>query len=809
MYIDQTRMKSTIQKFPRQKIPFKSKNKKWRKEHLDWADSNGRLFNETIRKRMNHKKINIDLYNGKINKDDLKLSLNPGNLEEIYIPDNIQHYPIVAPRIDVLVGEEAERRFDWKVRIINPTAISMIEENKKKEIGQKIQELIQMNYSDEEVEKELERFSDYMNFEWQDMREKRGNILLKHFVRELNVSFKFTEGFRDVLLVGEEGYLCDIVHNNPVFEKLNPLKTYVIQHGTSNRYQDASIILIDDYWSPGMFVDKYYDQLTEKDAEYITSGGTSGGGVTDNMDGDRFKEDIDDREGINLARSLSQDMDLYIDAVGGNYPNLNTKGQYFDSHGNVRVLRIFWRSYKEIFKVTTMDPETGEPIIKYRNEDYIVRPELGETVEKLFVSQWWQGVKAGEKVYTDMRPRPIQYNKISDPGYNTPGIVGRIYNTNDQQAVCLMDRAKPFNYIFDGCFHRLMEMYSKFFGPILEIDKAKIPEGWDITKTMYFARKAGILVIDSFKEGKKGMSTGKLAGAVGNTSGKLYNGEIGDYVRENINMMEWCKAQMDEVIGVPKQRLGNVEKRETVGGVDTAIRQGNYVTAMLYKTHDEVKKEALTLLLETAKIAMRGNKLKLAHIGDDYSNQISEMDGDEISEEDYGLDVSNDSDNAALEQNLQQLAQSALQSQMLSFSTIMKVFTSPSLVEIQRLIEKDERQTQERQADAADKEQQNLAAQAERLAAIQDEKLAIDRYDIDERSRIAELKMIMDSDNAAAGAMETEDNTIDYDKLRLDRTKHDDQMEIKRKEIANKMSMHKDKMENDRKKISKMGTKAK
>lgn len=785
-------MKSEIDKFPRQKIPFKKKNKSWRKLHLDWADKRSRFFNETIRKRFSDKKVNIDLYNGKVNKDDMKLSLNPSNLDDFYIPESIQHYPIVAPRIDVLVGEEAERRFDWKVKIINPTAISSIEDNKKKQIAAKIEELISQNYSEEEMEKELSKFSDYINFEWQDIREKRANLLLKHFAKELDVKHKFSEGFRDALLVGEEAYLCDIKHNNPVFEKLNPLKTYVIQHGYSNRYEDASIIVLDDYWSPGKFVDTYYDQLTEKDIEYIYNNGNVSTGTRE-LDGDRFKEDIDDREGIYLARGLED----HLDAIGlHGYNNFNHRGEYFDEEGNIRVLRVFWRSYKCILKVKSYD-EFGNEIIKYRNEDYVANESLGEEVTKIYVSQWWQGVKGGQKIYVDMKPRPIQYNRIGDPGYNTPGIVGQMYNVNDQKVVSLMDRAKVFNYIFDGAFHRLMEIYSKYFGPVLEIDKAKMPEGWDITKTLYFAKKAGILVIDSFKEGKKGMSTGKLAGAVGNTSGKLYNPEISNYIQQNLNMMEYAKAMMDEVIGVPKQRLGNVEKRETVGGVDTAIRQGNYVTSMLFKQHDEVKKRALTLLLETSKIAMRNNKLKLAYVGDDYTNQIDEIDGDELAEMELGLEVTNESDNIKLEQNLTQLAHAALQNQTLSFSTIMKIFTSPSLTEIQRLIEKDERQTQERAAQADERKDKIMQDEIAKKDAIEQEKLRLEEYAIDEKSRIEELKLLMDDvDN-----VQPENN--DDEKLELERQKHIDKLKLDMQKRNDDMKKHEDKMTLERKKLNK------
>jgi len=55
------------------------------------------------------------------------------------------------------------------------------------------------------------------------------------------------------------------------------------------------------------------------------------------------------------------------------------------------------------------------------------------------------------------------------------------------------------------------------------VDYATIPEGWDITKWMYFARKAGIAVKDSFKEGMKGAATGKLAASVQGSTGQVIN----------------------------------------------------------------------------------------------------------------------------------------------------------------------------------------------------------------------------------------------------------------------------------------------
>ena len=101
---------SEVRNFPSQKLSHKKKGKQWRKDHLDWADSNSYLSNSAVRRKLKQKRINLNLYNGKIDVNDMKLILNPGGLEKFFVPDAIQHYPIITPRVNVLVGEEKRRK---------------------------------------------------------------------------------------------------------------------------------------------------------------------------------------------------------------------------------------------------------------------------------------------------------------------------------------------------------------------------------------------------------------------------------------------------------------------------------------------------------------------------------------------------------------------------------------------------------------------------------------------------------------------------------------------------------------------------
>ena len=226
---------------PPQRLPFNRKNNKWRKKHLDWADSKSFSNNSLIRKSTRHKKINYDLLNGILHMQDLSIILNPESTVASYIPDNIQHYPIMNSKLNVLRGEEAKRVFDYRVIITNPNAISEIENNKKEELFARLQQMVaDSSQSEEEFNAELEKLNDYYTYEWQDAREIRSNCLLNHYTKEYNIPSIFNKGFMDAAAVGEEIYQCDIEGGEPVIRRLNPLKVRVFRSGYSNKIEDES-----------------------------------------------------------------------------------------------------------------------------------------------------------------------------------------------------------------------------------------------------------------------------------------------------------------------------------------------------------------------------------------------------------------------------------------------------------------------------------------------------------------------------------------------------------------------------------------
>ena len=705
---------------PPQQLPFHRKTKKWRKQIVDWADSKTFFNYSPVRNSVIHKKINYDLLNGKLHMQDLEMVINPENQSAGFIPDKIQHYPIMNSKLNVLRGEESKRVFDFRVIITNPNSISEIENTKKEELLQRLQQMMANSaQSEEEFNQELEKLNDYFTYEWQDYREIRANALLNHYVKEYNMPLLFNNGFMDAMTVGEEIYQCDIVGGEPVIMKVDPLKIRIFKSGYSNKIEDADMIILEDYWSPGQVIDTFYDVLTQKDIEYIEKAPyTLGQASADSMD------NIDDRAGfVNnymIGDEITSQEGFFWDPLG-TADGVNSSLLPFDMVGNIRVLRVYWKSRRRIKKVKSYDPETGEEMFNFYPETYVINKDNGEEEQILYINEAWEATKIGEKIYVNMRPKVVQYNKLSNPSRCHFGIVGSIYNLNGNRPFSLVDMMKNYNYLYDVVHDRLNKFMAKNWGKILRLDIAKIPKGWNIEKWMYYAKANGLAVEDSFREGNIGAATGKLAGAMNNASSGIIDAEFGNSIQSQINLLEFIKMEMSDVAGISRQREGQISNRETVGGVERATLQSSHITEYLFIQHDDVKKRALECFLETAKIALKGRSKKFQYILSDSSMRVMDIDGDEFAESDYGLLVDNGQGTQELSQKLDMLAQAALQNQTLSFSTIMKLYNSSSLAEKQRIVENDERKIQERNAQA---QQQQLEVQQQEAQMKQEAEIA-------------------------------------------------------------------------------------
>lgn len=791
-------------KLPPQRLAFNKKTKKWRKDNIDHADRFSLYHNEGVRQTLRNKVINLNLYNGLVNVTDMKEVVNPYSVDAQFIPDNIPHHPIAVPKINLLVGEEINRRFDYTVAVTNPNAITKKENDRKGYLTARIAEFLQANYSEEELEGKMRDLEKFMKYEWQDVREKMANQILRHYWEEQKFQYIFNEGFKDALIMAEEIYQVDIVNGEPTLIKLNPLKVRTVRSGNSNKIEDANIIIIEDHWDPAKIVDTFHEELKPKDIDDIMSytSRTSRGEYTD-----------DANNHILLRDSLETDF-LIDDYINVAQINGHTFGSdYTDTDGNVRVLRIYWKSFKKIKKVKFYD-EDGDVDYKIMSEDYIPNKLLGEEATTMWVNEVWEGTKIGTDIYLQMKPKTIQYNRLENPSKCHAGIIGQVYNTNQGRGVSLMDRCKNYQYLYDAVWDRLNKAIATNYGKIFELDISKIPNNWEVDKWMHFAITNKIAVVDSFKEGNQGAATGKLAGSMNTVGGRSIDMETGNYIQQHIYLLEFIKAEMSEIAGVSPQREGQISNRETKGGVERAVNQSSHITEYWFMQHEDVKLRTLTAFLETAKVALRGkNNKKVQYLLDDQTIQTLNIDSDVFCEADYGVVATTSSKVAELEQMLKGNAQVFLQNGG-GLSTVMDIYLSPSLMDMRRKIEIAEEEINARnakQAEDANKLEQERLAQEARLEQV---KLELEERnnirDNETKLQIAQLK----EDSQFLGDGDSDDDglgdRVEQGKLQLDRDKFNadnrfkqQDLALKMKSLDNDMKKHKDDLEIKRKQANK------
>lgn len=788
-----------VKSLPSQQLAFSRKTKEWRKKNVDFADSRSFFNYSLVRRSVVHKKVNYDLINGRLHMNDMQSVLNPDNIQAGYIPDKIPHYPILNSKLNVLRGEESKRVFDYRVVITNPNAISQIEKDKQDQLFGELQKTIaDTAQSEEEFQEKVQDLNEYFSYDWQDLREIRANALLNHYVKEYNVPLLFNQGFMDAMTVAEEIYQCSIVGGEPIIEKLNPLKVRVFRSGYSNKIEDADMIIIEDFWSPGKIIDTFYDQLKDKDIKYLENALSYPGNAVE-----ADTQNIDERANFVLGDvfDATGNAESFLNPYSMLDSSFNGSNTFVDTHGNVRVLRVYWKSRRKIKKVKSYDPYTGEEVYNFYPEDYKINKNAGEEEQIFWINEAWEGNKIGRDIYLNMRPCVVQYNRLSNPSKCHFGIVGSIYNLNDSKPFSMVDMMKPYNYLYNAIHDRLNKAIAANWGKIMRLDLAKVPKGWSIDKWLYYAKVNHIAIEDSFNEGSIGAARGKLVGGFSQGGTNVIDAETGNYIQQHTNLLEFIKMEMSEVAGISKQREGQISNRETVGGVERATLQSSHITEWLFAVHDDVKKRALECFLETAKAALKGRKKKFQYIMSDMSIKVIDIDGDEFAESDYGLVIDTSHQTQDLNNKLESLAHAALQNQTLTFSTIMKLYGSSSLAEKQRFVEKDEKAMMERA-------QQNQDAQNEVAQQIAAQEAEVKMQELKARDQMNvrdnETKILIAQMNNLASTEELDDTdhdegakeklledmrqfnerlALDKEKLDLDKKKHQDDVKLKTKQI--------------------------
>jgi len=777
--------------FPRQKLARNKKTDDWAKRCIESGLSLVGIYDLSRRSPKARKKRNYDLYNGKFDKSDLEYVTNPLGLEVGNMPANLQYYDIVSPIFNLLFGEEVKRPFKFIVRAINEDSISTKEDKKKKVVMEKITSSLQaireaimseqmkavdqskvtpeiMQQMQQKVEQSIpENMKDlekYFEYDFQDMQESIADKLLNYLERDQKLRLKFQKGWEDALIAGEEIYSVEEVNGEPIVRNINPLELYCRLPNNSDIIDEADVIVEESWLSLSEVLDRFYEDLKPSDVSEL--------------------EDLQEhRSNFNEGLlNYSAPEKVVIQEDENFQSGSNT---YFDQNGNIRVCKVVWKSMKKIGNLTYLDEE-GQMQEMLVGEGYKIDKEIGEKVTWMWVNEYWEGTKIGEGIYVNVGPRPLQFRRLDNLSKCKSGYVGTVYNCNNSQSVSLMDRLVPWIYMYITIWYRTELAIAANQGKIALIDISLIPDGWDVDKWLYYAQAMKFGFVNSFNEGKKGQSTGKLAGNI-STQNKVLDMETGNYIQQHVSILEFIEQKLQALSGVTRQRMGSIATSELVGNTERAVVQSSHITEKWFAVHNDTKGRVLETLLDVAKATYAsGESKKLQYITDDLSSMVFTIDKGFRNSE-YGVFVSDTAKDAQALQMLKQLTQVALQSDKMDLQDIIQVYNSQSIADIRKHFDRAEKQKDKEMQ--AQQEAAQKSAQAQQEAVMNVARQKEDREDgrnRDDNQTKIDVALINADSKRMDGDADNDGipDNIEREKLEVQRDKNNKDNQIKREKLS-------------------------
>ena len=708
--------------FPQQKLPLSKKTEQWQHDCVNYIIGEGNVVSGGMQKtRFGEIETYYNLYNSIFDEKDFKRVTNPFKVEDGF-PATPQDFNIIRPKVDLLIGEETKRPLNFRVVRTSQEAASELMDKEKEMLMQYIMAAITSRMSPEEAEQfqqqlqsgevmPPEAIAKYMQKDYKDVVENTAYHTLAYLREKLNLDNEFIKGWKDALIAGTEIYYVGVLNDEPYLERVNPLFFAYDQSPDLEFIEDGSWCCRRMRMSVPEIYDRYYDKLSEKDLNKLNEM------LTGRPSNDMGDKDPVDNFGLHLH--------IYDN------PIYDQKSRH-----HINVWHCCWKSFKKIFYVTYQD-ESGEIQTEIADETY-KKTGMEIDVTPDWIVEVWEGYRAGSDLYFGIQPIEYQHVSIDNPNSQKLPYTGAIYSNTNSRPRSLVSILKPLQYMYIVLWYRLELAIARDKGKVVNMDITQIPKSMNITpdRWMHYLSSVGVNFINPYEEGWNvpGREGGKPATFNQITSLDL---TMSNVIAEYIQLMDKIEQLAGTISGITEQRMGAISTHELVGNVERSVVQSSHITEPLFWVHNQCKKHALNMLLNTAKGAWeQTGKRKLSYIFDNGERAYIDI-SSKFYYEDMDVFVTDTSKDVENIQKLQQLIQPAMQNGA-SLLEAAEILTNDNfniikqkLQEMQQRQEDQMRQQQEAEQQQAIQIQQMQNEQREQELMLEEAKMDLERYKID------------------------------------------------------------------------------
>lgn len=799
-------MKHAINSFPVQKLSLAKKTEEWRKACIDYVIGASDLMNSNELPDDEEIQRNYDLYNSLYDAKDLKYVTNPFNQEDGF-PAMAQDYNIIRPKIDLLIGEETKRPFNFRVCRTSDIASGEIQDNAYSMLMNYAQAYVMSKMGPEERAQyeqaaqtgEImtpEEIQSYLTKDYKDIVEITAYHSLNYLRNKLDIDHEFVKGWRDALIGGLEYYYVGVLNGEPYVEVVNP-KEFKWAIGENTEFvHEADWCCRRMLMTAPQIYDRLYDKMDEKDLNELL-------------------EMIDGRPGKSTGFGPDAGkLDNFNPIATKIYSKLPSHNPFAAGIDEILVYHVCWKSYKKIGFVLTINPETGLPE-EFQVDEFYKSNGSEINVEWKWIIEIWEGYRIGEELYVGMEPIEYQYIDESLNSQRLP-YTGVIYSNANSKGKSLVNIMKPLQYMYIILWYRLELAIARDKGKVINVDITQIPKsmGIDPAKWLHYLSAVGVNFINPYEEGWDipGREGGKAAAYNQMSSQDL---SMSNTIVGYIQLMDKIEAMVGEISGVSAQRQGAISSNELVGNVERSVTQSAHITEPLFWMHNQVKKHVLIMLLNTAKSVWGKNDRKyLNYILDDTTRAFLEL-SDEFPYETFDVFITDSTKENMVIEQIKQLVQPAMQNGA-SIMDVIDILTTDNVSMLKQKMEEIDTTRQEREQAMFEREQQTQLQIEQLRAEISQQEIAdkqadrdLKKYQIDvdnaTRITVAELSAyrnaeVMDQDaNGIADPIEIANQALEQQRINLEIGQKNLDVRLKLAEANNKQRLEQAKLRSQEK----------
>lgn len=760
---------------------------------------------------------------------------------ELELPNYLRHYDIISPVINTLSGEWQKRPDLLKVRQVGDAATNEYLRTKSEMLQQYIfqkinseidkrllEKGIDINKQDFSSEEEAAQYQQgveqmrqtltppeiqrFMDVDFLTQAEKWGQHHLEYSREVFNLPEKEKIEFEDMLVADRcfrHFYITPTGYNQ---ETWNPVNTFFHKSPDVLYIEDGDYVGRIFHLSLPAIIDRYGYLMNKEDLDLLNGCNKEDKTLwNDNKYNWVYENYLVPFKGYPAYDIMKNSWNRYSN---GDIPFLdNTSFNqiydndfYRDREGFYFVTEGYWKTQKKIFKITYLDEESGDIVVRLVDENYIIPKHFIES-KQLFtdthdintycvteINETWKGIKINTGVdknlkkdlYLAIQPNDFQFKgDFNIYGCKLP-VCGQVFSIRNSRSMSLVDMMKPHQIGYNVAMNQLYQISEKEIGMFVVMDVNMFPNNKDWGgqdawgKWMLMAKAYGLLPADT--------SPANINNSLAATGGFLPKVLDLNLAAQMVSRREnaiFYEQQALKQIGFNEYRLGSFNQSSTATGIQQGMAQSYSQTESHFTNFSNYLRRCHQMDLSIAQY-VQGQKEDVAftYIKSDHSRAFVKILGTDLLLSDLGVFVSNSQEHA---RQLEMIRQYALNNNTAGMSpvNVADVIMINSPAEIRKQLDISYKALQQQQQQAQQAQQQ----QVEQAMAVAKEKE--DREDIRQDKL---LQNNLDREKIKAGVAVINSPTVEDVQI-------PDNGEFNREKLNLDSSIKREKLELDRQKL--------